>query len=229
MALRHSPKIVTDGLIFALDAGNTRCYPGSGTSFTDLSKTGPNGSLINGTAFLSSNGGVFDFDGSNDYIQTSSRIPTNQQFTISIWIKRDDTGDSWFINQRGGEVDREWQMQNYQGNTRFAVGNTSNTFFTADFDSSIDADTTNWYNLVGVKEASNILSYQNSEFKNTAAFSGTVPTNNTFARIGVSAWDLNTNSFYHNGKIGPITVYNRALSASEIAQNYNALKSRFGL
>ena len=66
MAIIDGPRIPTSGLIFYLDAANTRSYPGSGTTWTDLSGNGNTGTLTNGPTYSSANGGQIVFDGSND-------------------------------------------------------------------------------------------------------------------------------------------------------------------
>ena len=90
MGLAHSPRIVTEGLVLALDAGNTKSYPGSGTTWTDLSGKGNNGSLtsMNGNNYNSANGGYLDFDGSIDQINCGSSDDFafgTGDFTIEFW------------------------------------------------------------------------------------------------------------------------------------------------
>ena len=72
MGLSHSPRIVTDGLVFCVDAGDKMSYPGAGTTWTDLSKNRNNGTLTNGPTFNSANGGSIVFDGTNDYANMSN-------------------------------------------------------------------------------------------------------------------------------------------------------------
>ena len=72
MAVGYNPKIITDGLVLCLDAGNTKSYPGSGTSWSDLSGQGNTGTLVNGPTYSSADGGSIVFDGSNDYGSLSS-------------------------------------------------------------------------------------------------------------------------------------------------------------
>jgi hypothetical protein len=88
MALAHSPSIVTSGLVLCLDAANPKSYPGSGTTWTDLSGNGNNGTLVNGPTYSSVNGGSIVFDGSNDYISTAYSIGTVSQQSISCWISK---------------------------------------------------------------------------------------------------------------------------------------------
>ena len=72
MSTKYSPKIVTDGLVLCLDAANSKSYPGSGTSWNDLSRNNNTGTLTNGPTYTSSFGGSSVFDGTNDYVSKSS-------------------------------------------------------------------------------------------------------------------------------------------------------------
>ena len=85
MALAHSPRIVTDGLALCLDAGNTKSYSGSGTTWNDLSGNGNTGTLTNGPTYSSDNGGSIFFDGTNDYVSLVDNLGDPQQFTIEFW------------------------------------------------------------------------------------------------------------------------------------------------
>ena len=89
MALSHSPKIVTDGLVLCLDAGDGKSYGGSGTTWTDRSVNSNNGTLTNGPTFDSSNGGSIVFDGSNDY--TSFSATKTAECTFAVWAKSNET------------------------------------------------------------------------------------------------------------------------------------------
>ena len=77
--------IVTDGLVLNLDAGNPQSYPGSGTTWTDLSGNGNNGTLLNGVGYDSDNGGSLVFDGSNDYVTTPLFGDSTTNRTFSVW------------------------------------------------------------------------------------------------------------------------------------------------
>jgi len=92
----HSPKIVTDGLVLALDAGNTKSYPGSGTTWFDRSGNARNGTLTNGPTFSSANGGSIVFDGVDDYVSCGNpSIFQINQGTISAWVKTSSPGSDY--------------------------------------------------------------------------------------------------------------------------------------
>jgi len=88
--LAHSPRIITDGLVLCLDAGNPKSYPGSGTTWTDLSGNGNNGTLTNGPTYNSGNLGSLVFDGVNDYVNLGD-LDLPAPFTLSIWFKGNTT------------------------------------------------------------------------------------------------------------------------------------------
>ena len=119
MGLSHSPRIVTDGLVFCVDAGDKMSYPGAGTTWTDLSKNRNNGTLTNGPTFNSANGGSISLDGSNDYISVGSfNEDSSQDLSVMVWVYPIalDGGNfggydySWIINKRDEGNDKQWQM-----------------------------------------------------------------------------------------------------------------------
>ena len=96
MSIFYNPRIVTDGLVLALDAGNTKSYPGSGTTWTDLSGRGNTGTLTNGPTYSSANGGSIVFDGTNDHVTMSGNnisglSAETTDFSICIWVKYNST------------------------------------------------------------------------------------------------------------------------------------------
>ena len=96
MGLSHSPKIVTNGLVLCLDAGNTKSYPGSGTAWNNLSSTSNNGTLTNGPTYDSTNGGSLIFDGTNDYIQSGSFSNLlTADITVETWIYLTAASSDW--------------------------------------------------------------------------------------------------------------------------------------
>ena len=88
MSVNYNPTIVTDNLIFCLDAGNVKSYPGSGITWTDLSGRGKNGTLVNMEIedYINSNGGYLNFDGSNEYVNTTLSDDISSGFTFTFWF-----------------------------------------------------------------------------------------------------------------------------------------------
>lgn len=216
-------KIVTNGLVLALDAADRNSYPGSGTTWRDLSGNGNNETLTNGPVFSSANGGSFSFDGVDDFSGGNVTSIANTAFTISSWI-------------RTGAItsDRIYLSIGSNGNTREAIhlrflsSTTALRFglYGDDLDATITNASLAFTNIVCVLNSSFLQSiYQNGSFITSRTAGGFYVGNNT---IRLGNWGLNNSEFFL-GNIASTSIYNRALTAQEILQNYNAQKSRFGL
>jgi len=217
------PDVVEDGLVLCLDAGNTKSYSGSGTSWTDLSGNGNNGTLTNGPTYSSDNGGSLSFDGVNDYVQTDLNTHYSQ-ITLSAWAIRTDTNSfrSLIGKYRGDPAEYPAQTKSYEllfnnsAGIRFHVNS-----IPIDYNSSTTAGV--WYNVVGTYDGTITRLYLNGEA--VASGARTAGANSVPFRIGASPRGAN----YNNGNISQVSIYNRALTAAEISQNYNATRSRYGL
>ena len=213
MGLSHSPRIVTDGLVFCVDAGDKMSYPGAGTTWTDLSKNRNNGTLTNGPTFNSANGGSIVFDGSNDYNLLSSDINLGTQASINVWLQC--SNDAVIA---GGT--------NY-GDGGYLLASSAGTFYMSangsygNFNYSINNTTNTWKNLSVSRNASSASLYVNGVFYSSISISST----NGMRFRAIGAYDNGT--YPMNGQIALMQVYNRALSAAEIKQNYNATRGRF--
>jgi hypothetical protein len=226
MALSHSPSIVTDGLVLCLDAGNPKSYPGSGTTWTDLSGNGNNGTLVNGVGYSN---GALSFDGVNDEVQITNY---NQSlYHLNCWLYLNSTitasSSNGFFNYGSPSqpgVDFGSVTGLVSGETlTIMYENPSNTYrrtsITENISSGWNSITFNWND-------SSYDIYINSISKTTTFGTSTghvpliIPTNLTFG-YGYSS------TIKFAGNIAQVSTYNRALTASEIQQNYNALKSRF--
>jgi|APGre2960657404_1045060.scaffolds.fasta_scaffold57491_1 hypothetical protein len=228
MAFNYSPKIVTDGLILYLDAANPRSYTSGSTSWVDLSRGGNNGTLVNGPTFSSAHGGSIVFDGTNDYVDLggSLNLKPTTSITVSTWIRFNAMVanvralSDWHQN---GATDR-WIFYITDSNT-IQWYLLTNSFASAVPFSPVLLNT--WYNFTGVYDGISQIFYVNGVFHNSTSKTGTMNTSNTSqpVRLGgqVSAGG------YHNGNISTTLIYNRALTATEVLQNYNATKTRFGL
>ena len=225
MAYFTGPNIVTDGLVFAVDAGSTRSYPGTGTTTTSLVGSAT-GTLNNGVGFTSSSGGGFTFDGTDDDISISSSILNVDAFTVEAIVNITSTGNSnktifsagngsstgiWFLKHRSGLGNR-LIMHGYDGvNPRVDVQSTN-----------VVPDAENAY----VAVTFNGSSYQ--LYINGVADGNSVSDNKVAASSTNFIASFNSGSFAP-GTIYAVRLYNTGLTATEILQNYNAQKSRFGL
>jgi len=225
------PQIVTDGLVLALDAANTKSYPGTGTTWTDLSGNGNNGTLTNGPTFNSSNVGNIVFDGTNDSVAISNLgLSTN---TIEGWINSADvtqgtTGGNGIVSAIGyysRVATDKYTYIGFLGNStltfRIDNGSTSHKLV-ADYTYSADV----WYHVALSYNASNgsTVAYLNG----SSIGSTTASTGITFNSVPFDIAKAENSQFF-DGSVALVKVHNRVLTASEVLQNYNATKSRFGL
>jgi hypothetical protein len=230
MGFYRGPNIVTDGLVFAVDAGSTRSYPGSGTTGTDLINS-ESITLVNGVAFSSANGGSWEFDGSDDYISLPSSLITalhgGTEASIFIWIKNDTTQNAVATS---GIV----QLSGYNysnGNLWFYNnGYTYLDIFRASRVSQVFANntevSTNW-NLLTVTTTPGTNGwkcYMNGVLKKQVTGDSTVSVANIQGGLTLGR---NNALRYTNGKIAACQIYDTALTAAEVLQNYNAQKNRF--
>jgi hypothetical protein len=230
MGLSHSPSIITQNLSLCLDAANPKSYPGSGTIWTDLSGNGNNGTLVNGVGYSGDNLGSLVFDGVDDYVdlgQSSSLFYPTEGLTVSTWIRTSVT-DKWIIDNSRLSTQQGWGLNcGSAGPAFFLVNGIANSV-----DSGFSIATGNWLHLVGTWIPSvSLLMYVNGVQvgSNTTSIPASInlpdPIYNT--DIGRKGAGNGTPRDYWNGNIAQVSIYNRALTAAEIQQNYNALKSRF--
>jgi hypothetical protein len=235
MGICYNPRIVTDGLILAVDAASQRSYSGVGTTWYDLSGKGNNGTLTNGPTFDSSNNGYFVFDGTNDYVDCGpvSTIGSSLTgLTVNVWINPSVKATKCIAENGTNYVTNTFYM--FQENAdyfTFAVwGGVGRNGFGYDVVyANFVYQTNTWYNLTGVWSPNLRLQF----YCNGVLCSGTrlgeaqssVINGNTNLLLG----SRNYGSFPFSGKYASASFYNRALTASEIQQNFNALRGRFGL
>jgi hypothetical protein len=213
------PPIVTDGLVLNLDAGNSASYPGSGTTWTDLSGNGNNGTLF-GTPSFTASPGYFDITSDSTYVRLGSYVHRTNDFTYSMWV-RFDAFDYDTLFENGSWTDT--LLFRVQSRTSIAVYIESALRGTFTWNPSTGI----WYNVVYTRSGSTNTLYVNG------TQSGSTFTNQTDINIANAYTFLMrsqhaTNQFT-NGQMSQYSMYNRALTAQEVQQNYNALKSRFGL
>jgi hypothetical protein len=232
MSTKYSPQIVTSGLVLTLDAANKVSYPGSGTSWYDLSGNANTSTLINGPIFSVGNGGSIVFDGANDYVSisyNSGLIPNN--LTLSAWINR--TSAAYYAHFIGVPVSNTtWTSPyasygiEYIGTTdtiSLVTGYTDNNF---DYTNATAFGNNVWFHFTATYDKSNVKIYINGTLQTTRAETRTLYASTANFYIGSN----NTGIAYpFNGKIANTLLYNRALSATEVLQNYNVTKTRFGL
>ncbi len=246
MGIAYNTSIVAEGLVFALDAANPRSYSGSGITVNGL-VSGLGGTLINGVGFSSLNGGSFFFDGTNDYISTPNiDLSGTNKVTVSCWVKvlnYRETADSSNVvfefssnynSVTGGFVaafaDGSAVFSGLypvalgvKGNSGYNLATYSKTLvndlswhhWTCIFDTSLSGNENILY-IDGVSRTSTLNPIQADNSANLGNF-----------KLFIGNRDAS--NIAANANITDFKIYNRALSAEEVKQNYNATKKRFGL
>lgn len=229
MSLSHSPSIVTNGLVLYLDAANTKSYPGTGTTWSDLSGNNNTGTLTNGPTYSSSNKGSIVFDGTNDYIATSGIADSFWQsdWTASFWVNFDTlntssgTSDKTLLQHGSAANNRGLHL--CQRNSRIHFG-----LFADDIQGVRVLSTGTWYNIVFTLNNTTRLKqiYINGVLDNSATGTGSYLGTGSNTRIcGV----VLTFGLTLDGFMPSCVLYSRVLSAEEINQNFNALRGRYGI
>jgi hypothetical protein len=244
MGLTHSPKIVRDGLVLHLDAANVKSYPGSGSTWKDLSGYGNTGTLVNGASYSSENLGAIAVDGTNDYINTNFQATdyysVSQGWTVISVHKI--TGSVGGNGRSGIFNNQRWYTETSPGG--FGVGIINDTDYrpllTYDVDgtaASYQGDTAdisiNFNNIECISYTWNPSNTTITGYKNGQSIVSTTDSSYKWSPVARnSRIGYNTQggwAEYFPGSIYNIQVYNRSLSAAEIKQNFNAIRDRFGL
>jgi len=229
MSLAHNPRIITDGLVLCLDAANPKSYPGSGTTWTDLSGNGNNGTLTNGPTYSSSNGGSIVFDGVDDIVS----IPDSDILDITTSISL----ESWIYATKSTGVQNVISKSSFSQNNSYIYPRTDDGWTNATFylavptfspSSTLTASWPSrdaWHHTVATYDGVTMKIYIDGVLSNSKSQSGTISTNTNSLTIGSQP---GYGEFY-GGRVSGAKIYNRALTAAEVQQNFNALRGRFGI
>ena len=224
MGVAYNSRIITENLVLCLDAANTKSYPGSGTAWTDLSGGGNTGTLTNGPTYSSANGGALVFDGVDDYVSFSFVNPFAE--TIIVWV-----GSATSIWNENGWISSSRRENGHIIHTN--AGGRSLTYYILDSSAS--------YAAIGSVTPDNITiphmyAYStNGSNLHKGYFDGieVASSSQSITRTASPSnqvWYLgqdDTGGRFGNGNIYNCLRYNRALSATEVSQNYKVLKGRF--
>ena len=224
MSLNHSPAIVTDGLVLCLDAGNSRSYPKSGTTWTDLINQ-KQGTLRNGALYNTDNSGSILFDGTNDYISTDfdpvEISGTNFVFSLCVYFNASAIStNSIFLGNVSGSGRYLIGLQSQSSNL-YGYFNLNNVNNSGTSQSLMSLNT--WNHFTITYDDASIKSYVNGVLVETTSTSAVsfVDWNNMVIGQWTSGGQL------MNGKIASMLHYNRALSADEVRRNYEATVGRY--
>jgi hypothetical protein len=239
MTVNYNPRIVTDGMILYLDAANRKSYPGTGTTWIDLSGNGNNGTLVNGPAYSSIFGGSFLLDATNDEITLGginwNTLGSTRNFTFMFGAKKiaygtggNNSGDSYLFQGASNGYNSGWRIvegnvgtpgTSFTGTQNYYLGSPSISVNVGVID-----DVANRFAVCAFTQNGTSASAFLNGKTNTATFGSYVSGTNTGF---MGRQDSGVGRF--NGYISFVLVYKRALTAAEILQNYNATRSRFGI
>jgi len=231
MSTKYSPQIVTSGLVLTLDAANKVSYPGSGTSWYDLSGNANTSTLINGPTFSGMNSGVIVFDGTDDYVSmpmnTNTRLQNNYQ-TYSAYVYITSVGPNSNASLWGVGVNPTgwWILWSATSITLFIE--TSGTYI--NYSVSVTNALNTWMNITCVIDnvGRTMTVYKNGSLVGTSSQWPVFTPPNDVVELGGNRATVNTGD-YIKGRVSNVLLYNRVLTAIEVLQNYNVTKTRFGL
>ncbi|NBW15877.1 MAG: LamG domain-containing protein [Caulobacteraceae bacterium] len=225
--------IVTTGLVLNLDAGNSASYSGSGTTWTDLSGYGNNGTLVNGPTFSSANGGSILFDGTNDYMSATLGGSGCDRTTFSVdWWTRPtavSNYDQLILMNSSGTAGTYWQGFTFTTNSlgQWSVGTALFTASATETSTSTLFTNGQWCHVVISFDGTTMKAYKNAVEVMSA--SSSVHSSN-FVLLQVGAGPGFFQNTYFDGNLAALKVYSgKALSAAEVTQNFNALRGRYGV
>jgi hypothetical protein len=228
MGIAYNPAIIRSNLVLCLDAANPKSYPGSGTTWTDLSGNGNNGTLVNGVGYSGSNLGSLVFDGVDDLCRTTLPVSTlGTLFTACIFFNITSLTSS-----NGDAVSKRLiSADSTSGSTKWCIGVTPSSDFlfggaggaekTLRFPISLNQN----YFVAIVHNTTTYSMWLNNEIKILNDTSN-INSSNSFGNISI-ACRPNTTDRLWTGNVFSCSMYNRALTAQEIQQNFNATKSRY--
>ena len=227
MAFHRGPKLVTDGLVLYLDAANPKSYV-SGSTTTRSLVGSVTGSIFGNPNFSSENNGSWTFDGSNDYMDFGNILNSPTELSVNFWIKNPNNN---VIVTKGYQ---KWEIRFNATEFGGYVGIDNGTSYWIGISDSYNinhgTDLTQWNNFTYVLDYLNdtVKFYANSSFKGSINVANMFSTHSPTYNLNIGR-RTEGGSAYLSGSLSNIQIYNRALTAAEILQNYNATKSRFGL
>ena len=220
-AVEGGPNVIYDGLVLYLDAANNKSYVSGSTSWLDLTSNQNVGTLTNGPTFNTGSGGSIVFDGTNDYVNCGfSQNVNSNTFTYCFWASPPEIAGTLLGNSKdagGAQIYLDLTSISLVKQDSFVMGN---------FSTSTAKPNWNCYCISYLSP--NISFYLNGILTSYATYSTTFDFTSSNRLIGGR---FSVGSIYqpYKGKVAIVHLYNRVLSATEILQNYNAVKTRFGL
>jgi hypothetical protein len=234
MGIAYNTSIVSDGLVFAIDAANPRCYSGTGLIVNGLIN-GIGGTLVNGVGFGTTNAGYFIFDGTNDYLNIphNSLLTNPNNLTINMWVRSNFTSARYsdLIGKGTSDSDEEYTIIFLVSCIYFDVGSGAGPYIQPSYTTAANT----WYNVCCTHArsggSSDLRLYLNGTrvAANVNAQNNTPNSNTSNVTIGQRFNSGSSSNSSFSGAISQVQIYSKTLSAAEVLQNYNATKKRYGL
>jgi hypothetical protein len=229
MGLKHHPRIVTNNLTYYVDAANTRSYSGSGLTAYELKTSGIGGTLVNGTGFGTTNLGHFIFDGTNDYIQVPvSYVPTGNEVTICLWnFGITAISSSVFSaykndNNRVINIHLPWN----DNAVYWDAGSSVDSFDRVNTASLSSSQWQGWHHWSFTKNVTTGVMEIYLDGNLNVSGTGKNRALDTSLEAYIGRFQI-VSPLYHIGRVSLLHIYNRALSAQEVLQNYKKKKKRY--
>jgi len=231
MALAQNPSIAAlSNLVLYYDAANVKSFPGAGTTWNDMSGNNNNGTMTNGPLWSAANNGLISFDGTNDYVVASNSSTLNNNIgtvEFMIYINSFSNAD-WIVYGIGSGAYAQWYVRYFSSSLDFSVagiGKTASYSFTGAALSTY-FPTGSWRHVVMSYDC---VAGSGSIYVNGSLAATMTITTNTNASwtpaslyVGGYSWDG-----YSNTRFAFVKIYNTALTASQVLQNFNASRGRF--
>lgn len=236
MSNLYGPRITTKDLVFNMDFGNSKCYPGTGNSCFDLgpySLTGELGvaGLFKPTYTTLINNKYFVFNGSNTLIRipNSTELDTNA-VTVEVWIKTDNANQNGFWFEKG-IVNSQYSLfqEGLNIQWRHNISGVGMTNLTTNSVTVAGLNSADWFQVTGTYVSGSRKLYVNGVLKNSDTRTGDISVNTGGMSIGAYGGYNGARGYYYDGNLAVVRVYKRALEQYEIVNNFNALQRRFGL
>lgn len=228
MGIFGGPDAIQDGLVFAIDVADPNSFITGSITWRDMSSTQASGNLSGSVNYSFLNKGSLGFLQAGAVLFPEASALNTQTPTVEVWIKTNNTNQNGFWFEKG-QVNTQYSLFQEGTNTVWRQRLTGGTLESQYTTTATYISTSNWAQVVGTFTTGDRKTYINAVLRTSDALSGTIATNTNGMSIGVYGGFNGGRGYYYDGNIAIVRVYNRVLSLSEITQNYNVTKTRFGL